>query len=254
MHEETERPGQPFPLDTQMIIRDRYELAGRLAAGRRVLEIGSGSGLGLGYLQTRASEIIAGDFSAENLALLRERFGEQVPIRHIDAHDLPFAPASFDLLVALAMIYYLELDIFLRQAHTVLAPEGVLFFCTSNRDVPGFWPSPQTTRYYSIPELDRHLREAGFHAEFLGAFPAEGSLGRRRLRAFAKDSIKRMTLLLPGGLPLWRRLRAKGQQPGVPLPDRVEDMVPSSDAPVPLPADRRDHNYRVIYVIARKLT
>lgn len=253
MHEETERPGQPFPVDTQMIIRDRYELAAKLAKGRRVLEIGSGSGLGLAYLRAHASQIVAGDFSAENLTLLRSRFGDQgLPIHHIDAHELPFPPGAFDLLVALAMIYYLQLDVFLKQAHKVLAPEGVLFFCTSNKDVPGFWPSPQTTRYYSIPELDQHLRTAGFKAEFLGAFPADGSLAWRRLRALVKDGLKRATLLLPGGSKLWRRLRTGGQQPSVPLPDRVEDMARSPDIPVSLPPNKRDHTYRVIYVIARR--
>lgn len=173
MHDQTERPGQLFCQDTHNIIKHRYEIAANLARNNRVLEVGAGHGIACRLLKKKAKHYIAGEYSDENISMLSARqIGS--PVIQFDAHQLPFVKDSFDLIVTLAMIYYLDLNKFLSEARSVLKKGGKLFFCTSNKDVPGFVPSPYTTQYYSVPDLHRLLKQNGFSCEFYGVFPAGG--------------------------------------------------------------------------------
>ncbi len=253
LHDETEKPGQPFPLDTQMIIRDRYEFAAELAKGKSLLEIGCGAGLGLEYLAKSAKSLNAAEYSDENIAALQKRFADKISIEQCDAHDMPYPDGRFDLIIALAMIYYLDIDRFLAEAARVLGDNGQLFFCTSNKDVPGFCPAPFTTGYFTIPELRRRLEASGFRVRFYGAFAAPGGpYWKRRLRGVIKDGLKIVVTHLPGGARLWRKLRQSRQGESFPLPGSIENMAASPHPRILLPSDRRNHDYRVIYVVARK--
>jgi SAM-dependent methyltransferase len=68
-------------------------------------------------------------------------------------------------------IYYLEKpEKFFQEAHRVLRDGGILLIATVNKDWVEFNPSPFSTRYFSVPELNKLLHENGFNAEFYGAF------------------------------------------------------------------------------------
>ena len=253
LSDETEKPGQLLPLETQTIIRDRYEVASELAWNLKVLEVGCGSGLGLRYLAKRANCLHAIEYSDENLSLLSGNFSGLVDISKGDAHNLPFEDNSFDLIVGLAMIYYLSLERFLEESNRVLTPHGKLFFCTSNKDVPGFCPAPYTTRYHSVPELTLALKTAGFEGEFQGAFPAPGGpLWKRRYRATLKGILKTLITVLPFGKRLWKRLRVASLGQLVSLPDCVEKMTVATHRRNLISSDRQDFTYRVIYVTAHR--
>ena len=250
--DETERPGQPFPTDTHMIIRDRYELAAKLARGRRVVEVGCGAGFGLRHIASVAESLQAVEYSSENIDLLSSNFGPAPPVVRADAHLMPFKSGHFDLVIALAMIYYLDMDRFLAEAKRVLSNEGVLFFCTSNKDVPGFCAAPYTTEYFSVPELKRALENAGFESKMLGAFPSVGSLAWRKVRARFKSAIKFIFTKVPGGRLIWRSLRQRSLVDVHPLPKCFTEMMPPLSAHVALDMDKLDQTHRVIYVIATK--
>lgn len=254
LFDETEKPQQLFPIETQAIIRDRYDFAVSLAQNRRVLEVGCGAGLGLRYLAASAQDLKCLEYSQENVDSLANRFSDFAELYKGDAHDMPFAADQFDLIVALAMIYYLSLEAFLKEANRVLAQDGVLLFCTSNKDVPGFVPAPFTTQYYSIPELTASLIAEGFAPSFFGAFPTgDGSLFKRRVKSFLKTAVKGTVCIFPGGKALWRRMRESTLKDVGPLPDDAQDMLQYSSEREPLPGDKINTNYRVIYVVARKI-
>lgn len=252
MHDQTERPGQPLPLDTHQIIAHRYALAAELATDKVVLEIGAGHGLGAKLLSEQAQYYLAGEYAAENIDLLNQR-DAPIPCVQFDAHQLPFCPESFDLVVALAMIYYLDLSQFLPQVYEILKPGGEFFFCTSNQDVPGFVPSPYTKAYYSVPELAALLSEQGFETSFFGAFPAGGgSLLKRRARAILKTSAKSLFRVLPNGGQAWQKLRSKSMGETAPLPMHVEEIETDDISRHALSAAHRNYDYRIIYGLAKK--
>lgn len=199
MYDQTEKPGVPFPMQTHEIIAHRYFFASQYIKDKDVLEIGCGAGLGLPVLKRYAKNAVGGEYSAENIELLKKAGNDICPLLRLDAHKLPFGESSFDCVVAMAMVYYLDLPAFVAEVKRVLKPGGVLFFDSSNKDMPGFWPSPYIRRYYSVPELADLLEGIGYEVSFYGAFAEAQGLFLRHVKAFIKDTIKRLVCLLPGG-------------------------------------------------------
>lgn len=251
LHSWTEKPGEFFPVETQSIIRDRYEFAASVCQNLKTLEIGAGSGMGVKYLSEHVSRLTCLEYSAENYAMLSAQQNANVEIHHGDAHSMPFSDGEHEAIIALAMIYYLQLEPFLSEARRVLAPRGKLFFCSSNKDVPGFVPALHTTRYYSVPELAQHLSNAGFRAEFYGAFPvSEQPLQVRKLKAVIKDSVKSLIRILPMGDRIWSRMRQSTLKDVQPLPDDVAQMQAYDGERQSLSPSSPDTSHRVIYVVA----
>src|SRR5215469_8598339 len=105
----------------------RYRKSGELAAGKRLLEVGCGAGMGLAYLSTRAARVVGGDYTMTLVKEARAHI-ERTPLLRFDAQHLPFADGSFDVVLMLEMIYYIpDLDQSLAEARRVLAPGGTVF-------------------------------------------------------------------------------------------------------------------------------
>lgn len=248
MHDQTERPGQPFPKDTHLIIKHRYYEALSLAENKDVLEIGAGHGIGSTLIASKAKTYTAGEYSDENIEYLKT-YRKDIHCVKVDAHDMPFEDNSFDVIIALAMIYYLDIDVFLKEVRRVLRPGGKLFFCSSNKEVPGFVPSPFTTKYFTVPELKGVLDKHNFNSEFTGAFQAAGgNIFRSRIRALVKNSAKAFIQALPGGKVLWLRMRNSNQGEKFPLPENVQDIQFELETKKKrLNPDLKDNSHRIIY-------
>ena len=159
----------------------RYRLAGELAPGGAMLEVGCGSGMGLPYLRAHARAVVGGDFT---MPLLREARAHvpDLPLVRMDAAHLPFRDASFDAVLMLEMLYYVaDQDAAFAECRRVLKPGGKLMVCLPNRDRPDFNPSPYSTRYPDLGEMAELFEGAGFDARFYGAFAVEEESGRDRL-------------------------------------------------------------------------
>jgi SAM-dependent methyltransferase len=253
LHGQTEKPGMRVPREVHRIIALRYRLAVELSRGRRTLEVGCGAGLGVEVMLRASGSYVAGEFSNENLAILRKHWGNRLRLIRMDAHFLPFPPESFEVVLALAMIYYLDLSKFLEEARRILIPDGRLFFCTSNPDVPGFVPSPFTTSYYGIPALSSALAAYGFTGRFQGAFPAAGgSLMRRRWHAAIKTAVKGCVHCLPGGQGVWADWRRRSQGEHSPLPMDINLEIAATEPLVDLNPVQADRQHRIVYVEARR--
>jgi ubiquinone/menaquinone biosynthesis C-methylase UbiE len=100
----------------------------------RALEIGAGTGyFSLNLLQQGVvEEAVATDISPGMLKRLREtasELGLEIDTRRADAESLPFADASFDLVLGHAVLHHLPgLDQALSEFHRVLRPGGTLAF------------------------------------------------------------------------------------------------------------------------------
>jgi SAM-dependent methyltransferase len=220
----------------------RYRFAAQLAGAGRVLEVGSGSGLGLAYLREHTTGAVGGDYTA---ALLQEsrRHLPEAPVARFDAERLPFQDAGFDLVLMLEMIYYLPDRLAaLREARRVLRPGGRVFICLPNRDRPDFNPSPLAVGYPNVPELRAALEQAGFEAELYGNFPVQADALRDlavRLRLIPRSM--RMKALV-------KRVR-HGRLPRLgPVADGQAEYRP----PILLDPTRPHQGFQVIYAVGQR--
>ena len=178
---------------------------------------------------------------------------KDVEISQGDAHHMPYKDAQFDLVVALAMIHYLSFDEFVRESSRILKGDGTLFFCTSNKDVPGFVPSPYVTEYLSVPEIAKRLGEMGFAVKIEGAFVANhGGTFLSVIRSYVKSLFKMTVLLHPKGEGYLAVYETKTQGEHALLPEFIDKMLAYDGECDSLDATKVNRTHRVIYVTATK--
>ncbi len=177
------------------------------ARGKRVLEIGCGTGLILSRIAEIADEAVGVDLSPGMLTHARERGLEVV---EGSATDLPFEDASFDTVCSFKVLAHVEpIDVAFREAARVVKPGGHLVLEVYNRwslrylarrlagartigashdesDIPTRWDSPSEAiaRLPSNLELERvaGVRVVTPHAA-VHRMPAVRSLFARAERA-----------------------------------------------------------------------
>lgn len=154
----------------------RYSLAAEHARGLDLLEVGSGAGFGLNLISHNARSVVGGDVTHSNLRASREHY-PGCSVARFDAHRLPFAESSFDVVAMFEVIYYLaDIPGVLAEVRRVLRPRGEMLVCLPNRERPGFHRSPQSYTYPSAGELHEVLVAAGFDCDILAGFRM-GELG-----------------------------------------------------------------------------
>ncbi|MCX6622751.1 MAG: GNAT family N-acetyltransferase [Acidobacteria bacterium] len=250
----TEAPGSAATADQLAMQYTRYALAAQYSHGKRVLEVACGCGTGLGFLARSAERVVGGDIDEENCRVAAAvcRGKARIKICRLDAHDLPFPASSIDVVALFEAIYYLgDCRTFLREAHRVLAPEGVLVISSANCDWSAFNPSLFSTRYFNAAELYNTLTEQGFDTQMQVGFPdpVHGVTGRiiRGVRLLAI----RLNLI-PKSMKSkeWLKRLVSGKL--YPMPS---DIPEGSATQYPLlPADRLSdlRSHRVLYAVARK--
>jgi SAM-dependent methyltransferase len=184
----TELPRQGATRMQMSMLRTRYGWAAQYTAGKDVLEVACGAGLGLGWLAERARRVAAGDVDEENCRIAREAHRGQANIRvsWMDALELPFEASSFDVTLLFEAQYYLaDLRRFLAEAQRILRPGGALLISTVNCEWSGFHPSYLHTRYWTAVELLHALQDSGFETRLCAGFP-ERDRGGRELRSRLK--------------------------------------------------------------------
>jgi ubiquinone/menaquinone biosynthesis C-methylase UbiE len=169
----TETPRTRATDEQIQILYARYDLARRYAAGRNVLEVACGAGVGLGLIAGNAKSVVGGDIDSKNYEIARSTYeGRQgITIQVLDAQALPFGARSLGEVILFEAIYYLQdPNAFVSEAARVLDASGVLLISSVNPQWVGFNPSPFSTRYYSAAELAGLLRAHGFEVEVHAAF------------------------------------------------------------------------------------
>lgn len=195
----TELPGCPAPEEQLDRLFHRYHFAAELAEGKDVLEVACGAGVGLGYLAGSAKSVVGGDIDEVNLEIARRHYpaGGPVRIERIDAQSLPFADASFDLVILYEAVYYLpQPGDFFREAFRVLRPEGKLILCSANREWDGFNPSPFSHAYFSAAQIYRLFTDNGFSGTRLYGYCAVNPRGAKdKLTALIKRTAVALHLI-----------------------------------------------------------
>jgi 2-polyprenyl-6-hydroxyphenyl methylase / 3-demethylubiquinone-9 3-methyltransferase len=112
------------------------EIAERASPCAAVLDLGCGAGFLSNYLGGRGHRVTGLDTTAENLAVAKhyDRSG-RVSYQLGDACALPFADRSFDVVCAMDLLEHVEEPSrLIAEASRVLAPSGLFFFHTFNRN------------------------------------------------------------------------------------------------------------------------
>jgi lipopolysaccharide/colanic/teichoic acid biosynthesis glycosyltransferase/SAM-dependent methyltransferase len=248
----TELPGHGATAEQYSMLQTRYHLAAKLAAGKDVLELACGPGVGLGCLAQAARRVVAGDFDPTLVVAAARQYGSRVEVRQLDAQNLPFPNASFDVILLLEAIYYLPAPKrFVAEAKRVLRNDGQILICSANPERPDFNPSPFAHGYYTAAELRDLLAAEGFDAVLYGGY----TVSARRLRDRILSSLRRfaVTLRLIPKTMAWKiRLKRLFFGPLKPIPDELAVRAEECEPIVRIDAWRPVRNFKVIYAIGRR--
>jgi SAM-dependent methyltransferase len=247
----TERPDGRATRDQLSIMYTRYKWASGFAAGRTVLEVACGAGMGLGLLANSASSVIAGDIDAGNCEVARRTYqgDPRIKIRQFAAERIPYPGASFDLAILLEALYYIpDADSFFTEARRVLRPGGLLLISTVNCRWPGFNPSPFHARYLDADELRTSLIRHGFQVTMLAGFQDAGGplgtiIGGVRWLAIALH-------LIPKTMRGKQTLKRLFYGRLAPIPPSLQDGAAVYAPPVALPDGNHIRAYKFIYAVA----
>ena len=150
----TEIAGDEISLEQLERLCNRYYWAGEFCQAHDVLEVACGSGSGLNYLAKQARSLKAGDYSPEVLARAAAEVGAASELRIFDAQEVPYADASFDVVILFEALYYVpSAERFVAEAARVLRSGGVLLLTSANKDLYDFNPSPHSFVYYGVVEM-----------------------------------------------------------------------------------------------------
>ncbi len=161
----------------------RYAFAARCARGRKVLDIGCGSGYGSAELSREANSVVGLDISAEAVAHARSHFPlPNVRFLAASASSIPFAASTFDLVTAFEVIEHLpDWDCLIREARRVLSPGGLFIVSTPNKRVYTESRGPEGANPFHVHEFEAQE----FAGELQRVFKHTHLLLQNRTEAFA---------------------------------------------------------------------
>ena len=114
----------------------RYHFALPIVAGRDVLDIACGEGYGSALLARRAARVTGADIAPTAIAHARARYASRSNLyfREADCAALPFADASFDVVVSFETLEHIEAqEAFLDEVRRVLRPGGIVVLSCPNK-------------------------------------------------------------------------------------------------------------------------
>ena len=228
----------------------RYYWAADYCRGKDVLEVACGAAQGVGYLASVTRSVQVGDYSRPLLEIARQHYNGRFKFLQFDAHQLPFADRSFDIVLICEALYYLaDVDRFFLEARRVLRPGGMLLIVTANKDLFDFNRSPYSTRYLGVVELGDTLGRYGFAPQFFGDTPVGATSGRQRVLRPVKAIAARLGLIPKSmrGKKLLKKLVFGGL---VKMPSEITGDTARRAPVAAVPAGRVNRDHKVILCAA----
>jgi ubiquinone/menaquinone biosynthesis C-methylase UbiE len=183
------------------------ELADLGLRGRRVLDVGCGTGALLAALASEHQVTGAGvDASPEMIAVAGRNVPPEIDVVTAPAEALPFADASFERALMIFVVHHLDRPAAFREALRVLVPAGrLLIRSTDPETVHEFWlaglfpsyASIEQSRFPSAQTLRRELTEAGFVEVACRSSSIERSFSRAEALAKLRGRAYSTAVLLP---------------------------------------------------------
>lgn len=162
--------------------------------GRRVLDVGCGTGAFAVALAQRGVQVWGVDPSREMLARARESAGATVVLKRGRAEALPFEDGWFERIVFRLVLHLVDLPVALGEAARVLDRGGRVAIATfapqhfESYWLNGFFPdilAIDIDRFPASERLEDELRAAGFG-------PARARIFRQRGRLAREEALERI--------------------------------------------------------------
>ena len=161
--------------------------------GKKVLEIGCGSGIDSVEFAKNGAEVYATDMTDKAVTHTKKLFKHlnlKGKISKVDAKDLPFENNFFDLVYAYGVLHHIpRVEKALDEIHRVLKPKGLCYAMIYHRD--------SLLYYYSILYLGGIVFkgfEKGLTERQLLSKYSEGKMGNPYSKVYTKDEAKRLFL------------------------------------------------------------
>jgi SAM-dependent methyltransferase len=163
--------------------------------GKRVLDVGCGTGINLGILAASFGCRVAGVDSSEGMLAEARSKVPDADLRLGVAERLPFDDCSFDAALMSLVVHHLDRPRAFAEACRVLDGSGRLVVVTPDHDsFPRAWMAPlfpsyvavEQARFPSRPALEQELAAAGFASVKMVAVPVQ----RRFTRESAIERIR----------------------------------------------------------------
>ncbi len=105
---------------------------GRIDPGKRVLEVGCGTGVFTRRVGSVGARLVALDLSAELLAKASGRGAEGVRFVRATGERLPFRDETFDVVYGCSILHHMDVENALEEIRRILRPGGSLTFSEPN--------------------------------------------------------------------------------------------------------------------------
>lgn len=145
----------------------RYRFASTLAAGKRVLDAGCGSGYGTYTMARCAAQAVGFDVSGEAIAYAREHYGDDVQFVVGSATEFPASDRSFDLITAFEVIEHLtDWSTMLKEAARVVTDDGLFLVSTPNKSYYAETRRDEGPNPFHVHEFEYEEFQAALNAVF----------------------------------------------------------------------------------------
>jgi len=248
----TEFPDQIVPLEQVKRLNHRYIWASSFCEGKDTVEVACGSGYALNFLKEKCATIEAGDFSAAIVKIAKQNTLESIDILQFDACKMPYQNNSKDIIIIFEAIYYLDdFTSFINEAERVLRPSGQILIATANKDLYDFNPSPHSTRYFGVTELNSIFLDRGWDASFFGFLSTnEVSIRQKLFRPIKK--LAASLNLIPDSMDGKTFLKKIVFGKSMPLPSQLDPELFPYDSPISLEKNKKNQEFKVIYCRAKR--
>jgi len=248
----SETPGLGVTKENASMLMTRYAFASKYCAGKDVLEISCGAGMGLGYLASKAKSLVGADYDPEFVRRANTHYGNRVAVHEADAQSMPFENGSFDTVVMMEAIYFLpNAEAFLKEAERVLRPGGTLVLVSANCEYKTFNPCDRAIRYFSAAELAKSLTLQDFRVQIWKGFKDSPRSWKSKILGLARKVVVSLHLIpnTMKGKELMKRL-AYGKL--VVLPDEITEGFAPIEEVQSVSVGESLVDCKVIYLVAEK--
>jgi len=155
---ETEKPGNYLTYEQYEDLKLRYDFAFKNSKKGRILEIGAGFCVGRPIISQNKRTVVETDITLEGLTLAKKNYKNLFAVR-CNAHSLPFSDNSFDTVIALGTVIYLDFNIFIKECLRVLKKKGKFIFNIANMEHPEFKKPAVGKNFLPLSEIISRLKD-----------------------------------------------------------------------------------------------